>query len=296
MCSPAGAKGGFYRMGKEVGPDGPWEPAFDDPVFLAKLDKFLAAFAARYDGKPWLRYVDIGSIGDWGEGHSWAGSRKEVGFATRQQHVDLHLKHFKRATLVVSDDFVYALSNPTERAALHQYLLTKGISYRDDSILVNGYLSGHAGTWTVRSPGCMPASGARSVLHLQHILGHGEACRRIEVVLRRHLGVVVALLHRVCDVQDALVPQKVIELPDDVELAVDGLGLQAPPHQLVDVVRDLGVRDVLDRHIEPQHKASDRAQVVLNRVGRAVAPLEIAPPADNRIRHRRFLSRLQTWP
>ena len=104
------------------------------------------------------------------------------------------------------------------------------------------------------------------------------------------------VLHRVCDVQDALVPQKVIELPDDVELAVDGLGLQAPPHQLVDVVRDLGVRDVLDRHIEPQHKASDRAQVVLNRVGRAVAPLQIAPPVDDRIRHRRFPSRLQTWP
>src|SRR5512137_1803006 len=66
----AGANGGYYRMGKAVGPDGPWEPVFDDPVFLAKLDHFLAAFAARYDGKPWLRYLDIGSIGDWGEGHA----------------------------------------------------------------------------------------------------------------------------------------------------------------------------------------------------------------------------------
>ena len=45
----AGAKGGYFRSGQEVGPDGPWEPVFDDPVFLAKLDKFLAAFAARYD-------------------------------------------------------------------------------------------------------------------------------------------------------------------------------------------------------------------------------------------------------
>jgi hypothetical protein len=148
----AGARGGFYRMGKEVGPDGPWEPRFDDPVFLAKLGRFLAAFADRYDGKPWLRYVDIGSIGDWGEGHSWAGSRKEVGFEARKQHVDLHLKHFKRAQLVVSDDFVYALGNPTERQALHQYVLEHGISYRDDSILVNGYLEGVSDTFTVRSP------------------------------------------------------------------------------------------------------------------------------------------------
>lgn len=148
----AGAQGGHYRMGQATGPEGPWEPVFDDPIFLTKLDRFLAAFAARYDHQPWLRYVDIGSIGDWGEGHSWAGSRREVGFAARQQHVDLHLKHFKHAQLVVSDDFVYALSDPTERQALHRYVLTNGISYRDDSILVNGYLAGTSDRFTVRSP------------------------------------------------------------------------------------------------------------------------------------------------
>ena len=71
-------------LAQAAGPDAPWEPVFDDPVFLVKLENFLRAFAARYDGKPWLRYVDIGSIGDWGEGHSWAGSRKECGFAARQ--------------------------------------------------------------------------------------------------------------------------------------------------------------------------------------------------------------------
>ena len=148
----AGAQGGHYRMGQPTGPDGPWEPVFDDPVFLAKLDKFLAAFAARYDAQPYVRYVDVGSIGDWGEGHSWAGSRKECGFAARKQHVDLHLKHFRRAQLVVSDDFVYALKDPAERETLHRYVLTNGITYRDDSILVNGYLAGLSEAFTVRSP------------------------------------------------------------------------------------------------------------------------------------------------
>ena len=148
----AGAKGGHYRMGQATGPDGPWEPVYDDPVFLAKLDRFLAAFAARYDGQPWLRYVDIGSIGDWGEGHSWAGSRKECGLAARLRHVDLHLAHFRRSQIVVSDDFVYALSDLQERQTLHQYVLQHGISYRDDSILVNGYLAGTSDRFTVRSP------------------------------------------------------------------------------------------------------------------------------------------------
>ncbi|MBE0540034.1 MAG: DUF4832 domain-containing protein [Verrucomicrobia bacterium] len=149
----AGAQGGHYRMGQATGSEGPWEPVFDDPIFLAKLERFLAAFAARYDQQPWIRYVDIGSIGDWGEGHSWAGSRKEVGFAARKRHVDLHLKHFKRAQLVVSDDFVFAVNDAAERAALHRYVLTNGITYRDDSILVNGYLAGTSDRFTVRSPG-----------------------------------------------------------------------------------------------------------------------------------------------
>jgi hypothetical protein len=148
----AGAQGGHYRMGQAVGPEGPWEPEFDDPVFLAKLDRFLAAFAARYDHQPWVRYVDIGSIGDWGEGHSWAGSRKDLSFAVRKLHVDLHLKHFKHAQLVISDDYVHALNDPAERAKLHQHILANGISYRDDSILVNGYLQGTSDTFTVRSP------------------------------------------------------------------------------------------------------------------------------------------------
>jgi hypothetical protein len=148
----AGAKGDYYRMGQPTGPEGPWEPVFDDPIFLDKLDHFLAAFASRYDGKPWLRYVDIGSIGDWGEGHSWAGSRKECGLAARRQHVDLYLEHFRQAQLVASDDFVHALSDPAERQVLHTYLLEHAISYRDDSILVNGYLDGFSKTYTVRSP------------------------------------------------------------------------------------------------------------------------------------------------
>jgi len=166
----AGAKGGHYRMGRAVGPDGPWEPVFDDPVFLAKLDHFLAAFAARYDGKPWLRYVDIGSIGDWGEGHSWAGSRRECGFAARKAHVELHLKHFRRSQLVASDDFVHALPDPAERRALHRLLLTHGVSYRDDSIMVDGYFAGTSDRFTVRSPEFFEDAFRRTptVLELEH--------------------------------------------------------------------------------------------------------------------------------
>jgi hypothetical protein len=166
----AGAQGGHYSMGKATGPEGPWEPVFDDPVFLVKLDRFLAAFAARYDQKPWVRYVDVGSIGDWGEGHCWAGSRKPYGFAARKKHVDLYLKHFKHAPLVVSDDFVYEQGTAAERKALHQYVLTNGISYRDDSILVDWYVQSAKETFTVRSPEFFADSYLRTptVFELEH--------------------------------------------------------------------------------------------------------------------------------
>ena len=147
-----GAKGGYYRRGEAVGPDGPWEPVFDDPIFLEKLERFLAAFAARYDDKPWARYVDVGSIGDWGEGHTSSGSGKTLSLAVRKLHVDLHLKYFKRTPIVISDDYVYSLKEPAEREILHRHILANGITYRDDSIMVNGYFSRSSDQFTVRSP------------------------------------------------------------------------------------------------------------------------------------------------
>ena len=148
----AGAKGNYYHQGKIVGPDGPWEPVFNDPVFLEKLENFLRIFAARYDGKPWLRYIDIGSIGDWGEGHTWAGSKIDYSMEQKKIHIDLYRKYFKTTQLIVSDDFVYNIKNPADRDAFHHYVMQQGISYRDDSPLVNGYFNEYSDTYTVRSP------------------------------------------------------------------------------------------------------------------------------------------------
>ncbi|MFW6114616.1 MAG: beta-galactosidase, partial [bacterium] len=140
----AGAKGGYYRSGEEVGRDGPWEPSFDDPLFLEKLDNFLAVFATRYDGQSWLRYVDVGSIGDWGEGHTHSGSRKTYGFDVRKKHIDLYTKHFTQTQVVVTDDFVYSIPDDAERNKMRHYVDRKGLTYRDDSILVDWYVKTYA--------------------------------------------------------------------------------------------------------------------------------------------------------
>lgn len=68
----AGAKGHHFEPGKGIDATSPlWEPDYDDPIFLEKLDHFLAAAAARYDENPEVAFVDVGSFGVWGEGHTF---------------------------------------------------------------------------------------------------------------------------------------------------------------------------------------------------------------------------------
>ncbi len=132
----AGAKGYNFQPGKGLVEDGPyWEPEYKDPIFLDKLDRFLAAMARRYDGNHRVAFVDIGSFGVWGEGHSWASSKLPFDEETRRIHIDLHVKHFKKTLLAISDDFA-GPGTPGEHLPITDYALSKGITLRDDSICV----------------------------------------------------------------------------------------------------------------------------------------------------------------
>lgn len=92
----------------------------DNPAFLEALDSFLTAFAAKYDGKTYVAYIDIGTIGIWGEGHG------DVSDSIRIKHIDMHLKHFKKSLLVVNDDMGLAVC---------EYARKKGMTIRDDSVM-----------------------------------------------------------------------------------------------------------------------------------------------------------------
>lgn len=134
----AGAKGTFYIFGKGPDPNGKlWDPDFEDPLFLEKLEKFLKAMSARYDGNPDIAFVDIGSYGLWGEGHTHMSSQvsKEREYPIMCKHIDLHLKYFKNTLLCISDDFA-GHDKPGARFPITDYALSKGVSLRDDSIMV----------------------------------------------------------------------------------------------------------------------------------------------------------------
>lgn len=132
----AGAQGHNFTVGKGVDPKGPyWEPVYDDPVFLDKLDRFLAEFAHHYDGNPNVAFIDVGSYGVWGEGHTWSSTQLQVSDEVELKHIALYQKHFPHTLLAVSDDFI----GPNNRVARHKitdYMLAHGITLRDDSICV----------------------------------------------------------------------------------------------------------------------------------------------------------------
>lgn len=134
----SGAKGIDFEFGKGPQPGGPlWDPDYLDPVFLAKLDHFLAAMARRYDGNPNVAFIDIGSFGMWGEGHTGSSSRLNEAqtLAVVKRHLDLHVKHFQHTLLCLNDD-VAGPSKPGRHFPEMDYALAKGVTMRDDSILV----------------------------------------------------------------------------------------------------------------------------------------------------------------
>ena len=146
----AGAKGWFFKMkmdkmfGKEP-PGGDtelWEPDYGDPVFLEKLENFLKAMARRYDGNPNVAFIDVGSIGMWGEGHTRAYA-KELKAAGRDpeeafhRHYDMHRRIFPRTTLLCIDDQAGSMDRrPVAAVPLMKHAYDLGFGLRDDSILV----------------------------------------------------------------------------------------------------------------------------------------------------------------
>lgn len=148
-----------------------WEPDYGDPVFLEKLDNFHRAFAERYDGRPNLVYVDVGSYGDWGEGHTASSSHKDWPWSAIKAQFDIYRKHYRKSLVVVSDDFIGSRRVKEGKAEMLQYVLDSGWTFRDDSISVKWFVD-HIGD-RMRSPELFDAVWEKfpTVLELDHYHG-----------------------------------------------------------------------------------------------------------------------------
>ena len=88
-------------------------------------------------------------------------------------------------------------------------------------------------------------------------------------------------LDRISDCDIFLLAQIIIKATDAAQMAVYRLGLQPFAEQIVNISVYLAVSDLLNGHIEPQHKVSQGVQIVLNCMGRVVAALQMAAVIDD---------------
>ena len=146
-----------------------WEPDYGDPIFLAKLENMLRAFGDKYNGHELVEFVDIGTFGTWGEGHTGCGSGKSWPPEVLRRHIDLHLRYLPDTTLLLNDDMVNhaaRLGGADAAVALWEYAMGKGIGMRDDSLLVHGYIPIH-GYDTMRAGQMTAAASAHAPVDLE---------------------------------------------------------------------------------------------------------------------------------
>lgn len=162
----AGAKG---VVPSEYGPP-VWTPDWNDPIYLEKLNNFHKAFAEKYDGKPWVLYTDVGSIGEWGEGHTHRSTRIPPTVEEIKANIDVYLEHYDETQIVVTDDLIYWNKPEEDVNELLEYGLENNITFRDDSPLVEFYMQNYMDTWSVSHPRFFEAvyKERPTVFELQH--------------------------------------------------------------------------------------------------------------------------------
>jgi len=135
----AGAKGVFFNHREGPSENGNlWEPDYLDPVFIEKFETLIEKLADRYDGNPNLAWIELG-IGIYGEGWKMHSSpSRETNDKIVRLQIDLYSKYFKKSLICINDDMIGSRKS-NRNVSLANYALTKGLTIRDDSIMVGKY-------------------------------------------------------------------------------------------------------------------------------------------------------------
>jgi hypothetical protein len=126
----AGAKGEPYTDDFKN-----FQPHYYDPVFLTKHENLIKALAARYDGHPDIDYIDIGSVGRWGEWHTSGTGMAMPPDSILRKIVDFYLDNFKKVPLIMQIGGGASLG----------YAVASGAGWRADCW---GDMGGFSSTWS----------------------------------------------------------------------------------------------------------------------------------------------------
>ncbi len=104
-------------------------PFYDNPVFLEKHANLIKALGERYDGHPGVGFVDIGTVGHWGEWHITPDAKdpKKIVYpseASVKNIIDVYFSSFKKTPLVS----LISLKSPYG----YKYATSNGAGWRAD--------------------------------------------------------------------------------------------------------------------------------------------------------------------
>lgn len=104
-------------------------PDYNDEIFLENIEKLVCELGKRYDNNPNIAYFDMGTLGVWGEGHTYNSGLKYT-VDTAKRCYDMYIKYFPNTT-------VHAMNMTQNYTQIEEYLRENGIAWRNDSFYVN---------------------------------------------------------------------------------------------------------------------------------------------------------------
>jgi len=134
-------------------PNGVIEPDYGDSVYLEKLENFMREYGRKFNNDPRVEFIDIGTFGTWGEGHTVWGTNKIYPAEVICKHIQLHAKYFPDKYILLNDDMIghREVCPEEEKQSIMEYAKSLGCGARDDSICVGMYCE-RFGYDSIRSP------------------------------------------------------------------------------------------------------------------------------------------------
>lgn len=97
----------------EIGGDGTWyktdygqgfSPNYANSILISHHEKLIAALAKRYENDPLIAFIQLGSIGHWGEWHTRNDEQAQIPFpstAITKQYVEPYTRYFSQKPLLM---------------------------------------------------------------------------------------------------------------------------------------------------------------------------------------------------
>lgn len=136
----AGAKGFESKSGDVT----VWSPYPDDPIFQEKYEKFIEAFAEKFNDSDVVDFIDGFGLGKWGEAHSMRYQNIQNREKVFKWVVDLYSKHFTKVPLAINYHRLIGTEKDWDKPdgqseALLNYAFEKGYMLRHDAFGMTEY-------------------------------------------------------------------------------------------------------------------------------------------------------------